>query len=511
MPKVFLVNPSNVTPGYSFITPRWLFVLAGATPVELAGDPILTDESLQRFDPNQVSPGDVVGIGISSGNCLPGYRVLTQAKERGAKVVVGGIHATIFPEEPLRMGADSVVTGNGDLIWRKVVEDALAGRLQQRYDGGRVPGESMAKARWDLLDPAKYMMASIQTVAGCPENCSFCSVWVTDGRKPRQRLAEKVIEEANELYRMGFRYIVFADDNFNPATLARIAREPSLQVRQSLEAIRDERLRFFEQYHRSVPDNLYAFTQMTAEIVDDEEYLRGMRDHMRIRTALVGVESFDEQGLEAANKQWNPCGQEMVRTIQTIQERGILVLASYICGLESDSVNSLRVMRRHALESGAVLAQFTVYYPLPGTKDYHEMVRDRAQIGQPGYVPKHKTRITQDQFWLHPGQRADVVALAGLSKAELLREHAACWKAYYSLPAILGRMRKGVGKSWPAAGKLAYLFVSLAFCRVYAEHGVSADSVQRGKMNMATKLLIQTGVGVYSFFFRRKAFRFRVT
>jgi hypothetical protein len=61
MPKVFLVNPSNVTPGYSFITPRWLFVLAGATPVELAGDPILTDESLERFDPNQLSPGDIVG------------------------------------------------------------------------------------------------------------------------------------------------------------------------------------------------------------------------------------------------------------------------------------------------------------------------------------------------------------------------------------------------------------------------------------------------------------------
>ena len=310
MGKVFLVNPSNVTPGYSFITPRWLFVLAGATPVDLVGDPILTDESLARFDPKQVSPGDIVGIGITSGNCLPGYRVSRQAKERGATVVFGGIHATIFPEEPLRMGADSVVTGNGELIWRNVVEDALAGRLRRRYDGGRVPGEALGKARWDLLDPSKYMMASIQTVAGCPENCSFCSVWVTDGRKPRQRLAEKVIEEANELYRMGFRYIVFADDNFNPATRARIAREPSPQLRRSLETIREDRLRFFEEYHRSVPDNLYAFTQMTAEIVDDEEYLRGMRDHMRIRTALVGVESFDEEGLEAANKQWNPAGQK---------------------------------------------------------------------------------------------------------------------------------------------------------------------------------------------------------
>jgi hypothetical protein len=85
---------------------------------------------------------------------------------------------------------------------------------------------------------------------------------------------------------MGFRYIVFAVDNFNPATLARIKRESNPQVRRALELIREERLRFFEQYLRSVPDNLYAFTQMTAEIVDDDEYFRGMRDHMRIRTAL---------------------------------------------------------------------------------------------------------------------------------------------------------------------------------------------------------------------------------
>ena len=41
MPKVILVNPSLSTVGYSFITPRWLYVLAQATPVDLVGDPVL--------------------------------------------------------------------------------------------------------------------------------------------------------------------------------------------------------------------------------------------------------------------------------------------------------------------------------------------------------------------------------------------------------------------------------------------------------------------------------------
>ena len=154
MPKVILVNPAMSTMGYSIITPRWLFVIAQATPSELVGDPILVDEAIQEFDPSMVRPGDIVGIGISTGNCIAGYRVLKQAKAKGATVIMGGIHPTIFPDEPLEMGADSVVTGNGDEIWPKVVRDVLERKLLKRYDGGRVAGENLLKARWDLLDPA---------------------------------------------------------------------------------------------------------------------------------------------------------------------------------------------------------------------------------------------------------------------------------------------------------------------------------------------------------------------
>lgn len=89
---------------------------------------------------------------------------------------MGGIHPTIFPDEPLEMGADAVVTGNGDMVWPKVVKDTLDHCLQKRYLGGRLPGDALLKARWDLLNPRQYTFPTIQTVAGCPENCSFCSV-----------------------------------------------------------------------------------------------------------------------------------------------------------------------------------------------------------------------------------------------------------------------------------------------------------------------------------------------
>ena len=83
--RVHLVNPSHVSFGVAVITPRWLYVLAAATPTGW-GDPILCDETLEPFDPEQLAPGDVVGIGIHTGNALRGYEVGHEVRARGAYV-----------------------------------------------------------------------------------------------------------------------------------------------------------------------------------------------------------------------------------------------------------------------------------------------------------------------------------------------------------------------------------------------------------------------------------------
>ena len=246
---------------------------------------------------------------------------------------------------------------------------------------------------------------------------------VTDGRQPRLRMTDKIIEEANELYNKGYRYIIFADDNFNPSTLGRIAREPSPQKRKELERIREERLKFFDEYDKAVPKNLYGFTQMTVEATSDPEYLAAMHDKMRIRAALIGIESFSEESLKSANKTWNPTGEKMVETIQQIQDAGICVLSSIICGLEPDTVQTIRTMREFALQSGTILAQFTMYHPYPGTKDFHEMVTDLRNIGAPAFVPKHTTTIPSERFWLKESNEVDLINHAHMTRAELLTEN----------------------------------------------------------------------------------------
>ena len=233
---IHLVNPSDTCFGTAVITPRWLYVLAAATGKSY-GDPEICDETLQHLDLERVHPGDVVGIGIHTGNALRGYEVGRAARERGASVVYGGIHSTLYSEEPFAQGgAHAVVKGDGDIVWNQVLRDCAAGAPERIYNGGKVEAEDFKKARWDLLPPDSYMWASVQTVRGCAKHCSFCSVWRTDGQRPRQRGTDSVIEEIVELRRRGFRFIALADDNFYPVTHTDIA----LAKRQNNEARVDQ-------------------------------------------------------------------------------------------------------------------------------------------------------------------------------------------------------------------------------------------------------------------------------
>src|SRR4051812_5186017 len=134
---VHLVNPSHLSFGVGVITPRWLFVLASATPA-LYGTPVITDETLEPLDMETIKAGDIVGIGIHTGNALRGYEIGTALRAKGATVIYGGIHATLYPEEVHELGgAHAVVKGDGDQIWPVVIDHAVKNTLQRVYDGGR--------------------------------------------------------------------------------------------------------------------------------------------------------------------------------------------------------------------------------------------------------------------------------------------------------------------------------------------------------------------------------------
>jgi tRNA A37 methylthiotransferase MiaB len=368
---VHLINPSHLSFGVGVITPRWLFVLAGATPTAY-GTPRITDETLEPFDFHALQPGDVVGIGIHTGNALRGYEIGTLARERGATVVFGGIHATLYPDEAQSLGgAHAVVKGDGDVVWPLVLNDAVQGIIQPIYEAGRVDADHFVAARWELLPQGRYMWGSVQTVRGCPKHCSFCSVWRTDGQKPRQRRVDAVVDEIVELRRRGFRFIALADDNFYPVTLTDFAmaeRQGNAARLEQLRALRAERFELMERLAQ-LPSDMVFFTQITMEAAEDTAFLDAMR-RANIKGALVGVEAVTPEGLKDVYKGFNEAGEALIARLHTFRDHGVHVLGSFIFGLPSDRPSTFQATVDVANRAGLAFAQFVMLTPYPGTLDF---------------------------------------------------------------------------------------------------------------------------------------------
>ena len=218
-----------------------------------------------------------------------------------------------------------------------MLDDAAQGTLQPTYEGGRVDADRFVPARWELLPEGRYMWGSVQTVRGCPKHCSFCSVWRTDGQKPRQRGVDSVVDEIVELRRRGFRFVALADDNFYPVALADLAMAERQRNAARLEQLRALRTERFELMARlaQLPSDMVFFTQITMEAAEDEAFLDAMRK-ANIKGALVGVEAVTPEGLKDVYKSFNDVGEALVQRLRKFREHGVHVLGSFIFGLPSD-------------------------------------------------------------------------------------------------------------------------------------------------------------------------------
>jgi radical SAM superfamily enzyme YgiQ (UPF0313 family) len=468
--RVHLVNPSDLSFGTAVITPRWLFVLAAATP-KVYGDPTIIDETLEQLNPESLAAGDVVGIGIHTGNALRGYAIGRIARERGAWVVFGGIHSTLFPDEVREHGqAHAVVRGDGDLVWEQVLADCGKGTPQPLYEGGRVDGDRFVPARWDLLPPERYMWGSVQTVRGCPKHCSFCSVWKTDGQKPRQRGVEEVVGEIVELRRRGFRFILLADDNFYPVALSdlQMARRRADPARLSeLTALREERFELMRRLAQ-LPNDLVFYTQITMEAAEDPEFLDAMHA-ARIRGALVGVESVTPEGLKAVYKDFNLAGDELVARLQAFRKHGVHVLGSFIFGLPTDKPETFIATAELAQRAGVSFAQFVMLTPFPGTVDFARWEKEATDVGTVDGVP-----LTR--YWLiPPAQRPKVYSPHPHMTADEIRQNTqATWDSFYRFPLIWER--SSCIKS--VKGRLAFVLLSRLYRQMYANTGIATDSAR---------------------------------
>jgi radical SAM superfamily enzyme YgiQ (UPF0313 family) len=327
-----------------------------------------------------------------------------------------------------------------------------------------------------------YMWASVQTVRGCPKHCSFCSVWRTDGQKPRQRGVDAVVQEIVELRRKGFRFIALADDNFYPVseTDIRLAeRQKNFGRVEQLKGIRRERFELMEQLAKLPKDTVF-FTQITMEAAEDPTFLDAMRK-ANIKGALVGIEAVTPEGLKAVYKDFNCSGEKLVERLQEFTAHGVHVLGSFIFGLPTDREGTFDATCELAERAGVTFAQFVTLTPFAGTVDFEHW--EKSFAGNPPLVEG----IPLTRYWLIPAERRPKLFMPHPTmKSEEMRQRTQqVWDRFYNLANVW--KRSGCVKSLKS--RLAFVLISKLYRQMYASTGLATDSARRTEANKSAKLL----------------------
>ena len=301
---------------------------------------------------------------------------------RGAYVVYGGIHATLYPDEARDLGgAHAVVTGDGDRVWPEVLPRLRgwrSARPVRRRTGRR---RDVPPGRWDLL-PRRALHVGLGADGARVPEALLVLLGLAD-RWPASAAASRRIRcsrRSSSLRRRGFRFIALADDNFYPVTLedlrmASRRKDPSQLER--LQAIRAERFELMEALAQLPADTVF-FTQITMEAAEDPEFLDAMR-RAHIKGALVGVEAVTPEGLKDIYKDFNESGESLVEPAPGVPRArrsrpGLVHLRPAERSRRRPSTPTLSVAERADL----TFAQFVMLTPFPGTLDFAAWEKSRS-------------------------------------------------------------------------------------------------------------------------------------
>jgi len=348
---LLLVNPRNPVSLYGdyLWQPLALGYVAAATPegwrVELIDEQCEPDVDYTKLD------ADLVGITAFTTQAPRAYRIAGQFRSRGIPVVMGGIHASMLPDEASQH-VDAVFVGECETAWPGVVADADQGRLAARYTGSTTSVPPIPPDR-TIFDKYPYAYASAQTSRGCPMDCSFCSVTAFNGRLFRMREVDDVVAE---LASIPTRDVILVDDDLNG--FSRKAKERCLAL---FRAMIDARL------------DKQWITQVTINFGDDDE-MPELARRAGCAGVFIGLESTDTRSLTLIRKDGTSQRRGISyyrENVARIRRHGIGVVGSFIIGIDTQDMDTIvQDILAFAEESGLDGFNPTILTPLPGTRDY---------------------------------------------------------------------------------------------------------------------------------------------
>ena len=351
--KLLLINPLNSSTKGLIIhkqviyPPLGLGIIATLTPDDWEVE--LLDENFEDFE---YRDADLVGLTALTSSVTRAYELAGIYMEKGIKTVLGGIHASMMPEEAKNL-VDTVVIGEVESVWRDLINDFENDQLKKQYMGKLLSMENAVRPNRDLFHK-EYKFASIQTTRGCPMSCDFCSVHTFNGNSYRLRPVEDVLDE---LETVEHRLVYFVDDNL--IGYGRRSQRRSIELFQGI-------------IDRGIDIDWFCSASMN--FADNEEVLE-LAAKAGCKMVLLGIESERIDQLKDMNKRLNAkMGIDSYDAVfKKIHKFGIAVLGAFIYGLQSDTPESMDRRTEYINNADIDTVQATVLTPLPGTGLFRRM------------------------------------------------------------------------------------------------------------------------------------------
>jgi len=355
----------------------------------------IIDENYEKLDFN--IDCDLVGITCFTMSASRAYEIADEFQLRGIPVVLGGTHATALPEEA-KKHADSVVIGEAEISWPKLIEDFEKGQLKPFYFlEEKIPPETIPEPRRDLIK-RKIFTDGLLIKRGCPNRCEFCTIssLYSKGVRP----LENVIREVNN---------ISAKEIF----------------------IYDSNLTWHMKYNKKLFSELKKFNKRwqangTVNILGENEELLTLAKDIGLFGWFIGFESVSQKSLDDINKKHNKVV-NFGKAIKKINSHGMIIVGSFIFGFDGDTPDIFDNTIKAIDEWGIDMAEFHILTPFPGT-----VLFDRL---------KNEGRILTEE-WDKYSYANVVFEPKNMSKQELFEGTRKVAKKYHSIFKIFKRTFK---------------------------------------------------------------------
>jgi radical SAM superfamily enzyme YgiQ (UPF0313 family) len=361
----------------------------------------ICDENVQPLDFEAAC--DVVGITFMTALAPRAYEIADEFRRRGKIVVAGGFHATFRPEDAAEH-FDTVVIGEAEGLWPRVLADIERGRPARFYRGAEPPdlAATPIPRRELTAGTSRHYVTThaVQTGRGCRHCCKFCSITAFAHGTHRSRPLENVLEELKSIPRN----FMFVDDN--------IIADPEYAKRL---------------FRAMTPLKKRWISQCSLKIADDPELL----DLARAAGCcglFVGIETISQENLDAVDKGFND-RHGYLRRIAAIQAKGIGVQAGIIVGLDGDDPTVFQRTLQFLKKAHVNALQLAILTPQPGTPLYDEFER--------------AGRIT-DRDWRHYDFRHVVMRPARMTAQQLQDGADWLYRQFYRLDRIVLRTIRAI-------------------------------------------------------------------